>query len=119
MRVVVIDDDEVFLNLIERFLNREGFEVLALRNTVGSVTNAVRAFKPDVVLVDICMPHMPGDALIRLMRREVPDAAYVVLSGCEAARIRRVEAETGADKAFTKSSDLAQLAHIIRSFEDK
>lgn len=117
MRVVVIDDDVVFLNTIERFLKREHFEVLVLRNTIGSVTNRVRAFRPHVVMVDINMPHLPGDALIRLMKREVPEAAYIVLSGLRAAMVRRVEIETGADKSVMKSTNLQQLAHIIRSFE--
>lgn len=118
LRVVVIDDDQVHLNLMERALQREHVDVLVIKSEIGSVTNRAREFKPDVVLVDLCMPHMPGDELIRLMKREIPTAKYIVLSGCsEPTLLRRAQFDTGADLALLKSTKLEQIIHHIKSFD--
>lgn len=118
LRVVVIDDDVQHLELMERNLRREHIDVLTIRNEVGRVTNAVRAFNPDVVLVDLHMPHMPGEKLISLLKREVPHAKYIVFSAADATRLRSVLLATDADLALSKSTDMQQIINHILSFED-
>lgn len=119
MRVVVIDDDEQHLNLMRRHLVREGMEVLAIKNNGCNVTNQVRLFDPDVVLMDLYMPILPGDQLISIMKRDdqVPDAAYIVMSGGDATVLRRVQLTLKIQQALSKSSDLTQITHHIRSYE--
>lgn len=118
MRVVVIDDDVQHLELMERNLRHEHIEVLTIRNEVGRVTNKVRDFKPDVVLVDLHMPHMPGEELLRLLKREVPHAKYIVFSSADATRLRHVMFDTGASLALSKSTDMKQIINHIKSFEN-
>ncbi len=118
MKVAVIDDDPQHLDLMERNLRREHIEVLTIRNEVGRVTNKVREFDPDVVLVDLHMPHMPGEKLISLLKREVPHAKYIVFSAADATRLRAVLLDTGADLALSKSTDMRQIINHIKSFED-
>jgi DNA-binding NarL/FixJ family response regulator len=120
MRVVVIDDDEVYLNLIERRFRLEpDMEILAIKAEIGSVVNKARTFNPDVVLVDLKMPHLYGGHLIPLMKKKenLPRARYIILSGGDATELRRVAKETGADEAFSKSTDLKHLVQLIRSYE--
>lgn len=129
MRVAVIDDDPMQLELFERNLRLEYLDVLALDNSIG-VTNQVRAFKPDVVLIDLNMGRLlPGEQLLRILLREVPQSHYIVFSADDATRLRRVvrevregisdsyDALTRVD-AMSKSSDWKQVVHKIKSFED-
>lgn len=122
MRVVVVDDDQVQLNMMARWLKREDWvdDVLALTNTVG-VVNAVRDFDPDVVLMDLLMPIISGADLLDMMMRpdQVPDACYVVFSGGDAVTLRRVQLATGAELALSKSTPMVQISHHIRSFEGR
>lgn len=128
MRVVVIDDDPMQLELFERNLRHEYLDVLALDNSIG-VTNKVRAFQPHVVLIDLNMGKLlPGEQLLRMLLREVPTSHYLVFSADEATRLRRVVKEVRADldsidgltrvDAMSKSSDWKQVVHKIKSFED-
>jgi DNA-binding NarL/FixJ family response regulator len=123
MRVVFIDDDQLFLNLLERYFSHEpDMEVLAIlsKGALGGLTNMTRAFRPDVVVVDLSMPHIPGRDLIGIMKKpeNLPNAKYVILSGGDASHLRRAELDTGADRAISKSTDLKHLVQLIRSFED-
>jgi len=129
MKVAVIDDDPMQLELFARNLRHEYLDVLALDNSIG-VTNQIRAFKPDVVLIDLNMGNLlPGEQLLKMLLREVPKSYYIVFSADDATRLRRVvrevrealpdsyDALTRVD-AMSKSSDWKQVVHKIKSFED-
>jgi DNA-binding NarL/FixJ family response regulator len=120
--VVVIDDDEQHRNLMERNFKRESWvdAALVLNNEIG-VTNKVRAFDPDVVLVDLNMPYISGQDLLDIMMRDdqVPDAAFVVFSGGDATTLRRVQLATGAELALSKSTPMRQIMNHVRSFENR
>jgi DNA-binding NarL/FixJ family response regulator len=122
MKVVVIDDDEQHRNLMERNFKRESWvdAALVLNNEIG-VTNKVRAFDPDVVLVDLNMPYISGQDLLDIMMRDdqVPDAAFVVFSGGDATTLRRVQLATGAELALSKSTPMRQIMNHVRSFENR
>lgn len=118
MRVAVIDDNAQQLELVTRLLRLEDLDVLPVLGQVGSVTNAVRAYRPDVMLVDLNMPHLPCVDLVRLMRREVPGAVFILFSADTAEHIRRAMLECGAEAALSKSTPIHQVAMKIKSYED-
>ena len=121
MKVAVIDDDQEHLNIMARRLAKEPRveEFLVLKNEVG-VTNKVRLFDPDVVLMDLIMPHISGPELLVVMMRDdqIPDAAYIVFSGGDASMLRRTQLSLGAELALSKSTPLTQVMHHIVSFEN-
>jgi DNA-binding NarL/FixJ family response regulator len=118
LKVAVVDDDPKFLDIVARRLRLADIDVLAVEAHVG-VTNAVRAFKPDVVLIDLhTSAHMPIKQLIDLMRRkdQIPNAEYVIFSSSCAEELRRTQLAVGAKMALLKS-DLKQVVLAIKSFE--
>lgn len=118
LRVAIVDDDEEQLEMYARWLRHADIEVLPIKSEIGSVTNKVAAFKPHVVLVDLNMPHLPGRDLIKLMRSKVPNACYVVFSAENPEQIRRVQLETGANGALSKSTPLRMFVAAIKTYED-
>ena len=77
-RILVVDDDRAFLELAERLLVREGFNVLATDNAKG-VLQLARAARPDLVLLDILMPDLDGWAVLRALKQDPITAAVPVL----------------------------------------
>jgi len=118
LRVALIDDDEQQLEMYSRWLRLHDIDVLTIQSEIGAVTNKVVAFKPHVVLVDLNMPHMPGAQLIRLMRRKLPSARYVVFSAENAEQLRRVQMETGADGSLSKSTSPTMFIAAVKTYED-
>ena len=62
-RILIVDDDRGFLELAERLLVKEGFNVLSTDNPKGALQLA-RAARPDLVLLDILMPDFDGWAVL-------------------------------------------------------
>lgn len=67
-KVVIVDDEHEILNMLERFLKREGYQVSCFNNPVTAI-NALQA-DTDLVLLDIMMPQMNGlDALPKIIEK--------------------------------------------------
>ena len=77
-RILIVDDDRGFLELAERLLLKEGFNVLATDNPKGALQLA-RAARPDVVLLDILMPDFDGWAVLQDLKQDPVTAAVPVL----------------------------------------
>ncbi|MBO0723488.1 MAG: response regulator transcription factor [Blastocatellia bacterium] len=79
IRIVVADDNEDLLNLVIEVLQPE-FEVVAAVRDGQDLLQAVKNFKPDIVIADISMPEMSGiEATMRIVE-EGFEAKIILLS---------------------------------------
>lgn len=118
LRVVIIDDDPQQLEMYSRWLRLSDVDVLPVLSDVDDVTGTVAAFRPHVILVDLILPRVPGSALIRLMRRRIPSAYYIVFSAACAEKLRKAQGESGADAALLKSTPPEMFVRMVKSYED-
>ncbi|MBX3181337.1 MAG: response regulator [Polyangiaceae bacterium] len=113
-RVVVVDDDLHQLRLIERTLEAEGFEVRSTAEPIGA-SNLVRAFQPDIVLLDVNIPALPGDRLLGLIRKVAPAHTRLVLhSSTDQESLRERARKVGADAWIQKNFEGGELASRLR-----
>lgn len=82
VRVLVVDDEPLFVEMIEALLARDArFEVVGTaENGREAVARAV-ALAPDVILMDISMPVMDGVEAVRIIRSRNPEACILMLTG--------------------------------------
>ncbi|WP_449411522.1 response regulator [Methylobacterium komagatae] len=71
--VLLVDDDPAARELLQRFLEREGFQVRTAADGRAGLTLA-RALKPRAILLDVEMPRMDGWAVLHAVRND-PDLA--------------------------------------------
>jgi len=79
-RMLVVDDDAVFAEVLARALTRRGFEVESAAGVVEAVGKA-QQFDPQFAVVDLKMPDGSGLALVEQLRRLSPAMRIVVLTG--------------------------------------
>ncbi len=116
IRVLVVDDDANHLDLTARSLRSYGIEVTASSQPLG-VSNIVRKIEPDVVLLDVNIPALPGDRLLSVARRHAPKGTqFVLYSACDESRLRRLASEVEADGWISKSTEAPQLAKKIEEY---
>lgn len=117
-RVLVIDDDQLFVKLMVHALKQRGHEVeFALDGAMGARTFAASYF--DAVVCDIVMPEQEGVQTIKQMRSDRPDVAIVAISGglnfSHATNIDVLEiaGKLGADVTLKKPFQLSELAAAL------
>ena len=83
MRVVVADDSVLLREGVVRILGEAGFEVVGQAGTGDELLNLVRAFQPEIAVVDIRMPPSYTDEGLRAaqqIRQRYPGVGVLVLS---------------------------------------
>lgn len=79
-KVLVIDDDEEFANLLGLLLAKKGFETqIAFSGAEG--INKAASFKPSVIIQDLMLPDIFGMELLISLKRSSPSSRIIAISG--------------------------------------
>ena len=115
-RVLVVDDDPMQLELVERGLSRDGFEVRGI-TTVNELASQARLFLPDVVLLDVNMPDASGERTIAIARDAAPTARLVLYSAWEESKLRILALQLGADGFISKSESVVAIGRRLQDLQ--
>lgn len=115
-RILVVDDDVGIVEVLRRFLTREGYEVIAAHNGVEALEH-IHTQLPDLILLDITMPKMDGFTTCRKLKEDERTALIPItmLTGLDEHDHRRLGIEAGADDFLTKPFDQITLRARIRT----
>jgi DNA-binding NarL/FixJ family response regulator len=80
MKILLVDDHDLFLGALRALLTASGIEVVGEANDGSEALVKTRLLRPDVVLMDICMPRCSGIEGVRLIKAEFPDIKVVMLT---------------------------------------
>ncbi len=113
MRVLVVDDDPMQLELVERALSRDGFEIRTASD-LGQLAQAAKQHAPDIVLIDVNMPDVTGEQVIAVARDAAPRAKLILYSAWEESRLRSLANKLGADGYLSKSESVIAIGKRLR-----
>ena len=118
VRVVIVDDTYDLRELLRLALTRGGMEVVGEAGDGLAGIEAVQLERPDVVLLDLSMPVMDGLEALPSIRRLVPAAKIIVLSGFGASQMSERALATGADGYLQKGMSLKRILEYVRDIVD-
>ncbi|MEH3122584.1 MAG: response regulator [Sphingomonas phyllosphaerae] len=116
-RVLVVEDNELNLKLFSDLLRAHGFVVEPVRDGREAVERA-RAFAPDLVVMDIQMPHVTGYELLLQLKadaalRHIPVMAVTAYAGREdEERLRAAGADAYVSKPITLARFMAAVTEL-------
>jgi DNA-binding response OmpR family regulator len=113
MKVLVVDDEPKVIDIIQPYLEREGFEVFTAF-TGKEAIRKVEELKPDMVILDWMLPEMSGLDVCRELRKR-SKVAIIMLTAKTEVMDRVIGLEVGADDYLTKPFSLHELLARIRS----
>jgi len=117
MKILVADDDPITRESLEACLKSEGFEVVLAQNGAEAL-QAWKKHRPDLLCLDIMMPHTSGYDVCREVRAVQPAVPILFLSAKSEEIDVVVGFQLGADdfirKPFGKHELLARLRVAIR-----
>ena len=117
--VLLVDDEPALVDVLEKYLRDEGFEVIS----AGDGPSAVELFKrrhPDLVVLDLNLPGFPGTEVLKQVRAE-RDVPVIMLTARVNEVDRVVGLELGADdyvgKPFSPREVVARVKSVLRRTE--
>jgi DNA-binding response OmpR family regulator len=114
MRALVVEDEAKIAAFIRRGLEAEGFSVSVALDGAQAL-QVVRASEVDVVVLDLILPGMPGEEVLRRLREEGSTVPVIVLTAKDAVSDRVANLEAGADDYVVKPFSFAELVARIRA----
>lgn len=98
--VLVVEDEAKLRGFVRAFLEREGLTVTTTGSGAEAITLGLRS-QPDLVVLDLGLPDIPGEEVMRQLRRS-SDVLVLVLTARASERDRIEGLELGADDYLTK-----------------
>lgn len=80
-RVLIIDDEPLVRSALRRQLNSAGLETMEAADGVAGIALAASPIRPDVILLDLSMPGMPGEEVLISLLELRPPIPVIVISG--------------------------------------
>ena len=112
--VLVIDDEAVVRELMQRFLSKEGFRVLTAANGEDGLRLA-REQRPDAVTLDVMMPGMDGWTVLSALMAD-PDLAHIPVIMLTIVDDKRMGYALGASEYLTKPIDRERLIAVLTKY---
>ncbi len=117
LRVVVVDDHELFRRGVVAELG-ESLEVVGEAGTVAGAVEAIRAERPDVVLLDVHLPDGGGQAVIEAVSGETAETRFLAVSVSDSAADVIGLVRAGARGYVTKTITAPELIDAVRRVAD-
>ncbi len=114
LRVLIVDDALFMRNMLKEIFLKAGYEVVGEAGDGLEAVEQYRQLRPDLVTMDIVMPHKSGIEALQDIRKEHPDACIVMCSamGQEALILEAVQA--GARDFIVKPFKEDKVLEVVR-----
>ena len=112
-RVLVVEDEESYSDALAYMLRKEGYEVTVAADGNTALTEFDR-FGPDIVLLDLMLPGLPGTEVCRQIR-QTSSVPVIMVSAKDDEVDKVVGLELGADDYVTKPYSSRELLARIRA----
>ncbi|MGH8378828.1 MAG: response regulator [Gammaproteobacteria bacterium] len=114
MRVMLVDNNALFLNTLAELLTRKrGIQVVGQAINGDDGLRLAAKLKPDVVIVDLAMPHMTGLEIAQRLKSQVQAPRVVILTLYDEPEYREHARRAGADAYVAKSAVYADLVPLL------
>lgn len=120
MKFYIVDDDINVIRILSNVIEKNNsFEI------VGSATNGEKAFKeiivmkPNIVLVDLLMPIMDGNTLVKELKAINPQLSFIMISQVLDSQLRSESYESGIEFFITKPINKIEVERVVSRVAEK
>jgi DNA-binding NarL/FixJ family response regulator len=119
LRILIADDHDLIRRGLKTLLEAQpGWKVCAEASKGPEAVNKTEELRPDVVVIDVCMPELNGIEATRQIRKVSPRTEVLVLSVHHSERLIQEVLDAGARGFIVKSDSDSDLVRAIRALEN-
>lgn len=107
-KIMICDDDEGILDITGLLLESYGYQV-ALEPNSALLLPRISLEKPDLLLIDIWMPQLMGDEIVRILKKDRETSRIPIIMFSASRESKRIACEAGADDYIAKPFNIEDL----------
>ena len=113
--ILIVDDNEGVRSSLMRILEKDrGFRVVGEAGDGSAALELARALSPDLILMDLAMPHVDGLEATRRIKAEQPETKVIIFTRYQDDAYRQAATRSGADAFLPKGIRVPELLATIR-----
>jgi DNA-binding response OmpR family regulator len=116
-KILIVDDDRAIADLLALELKDLGYETDYTGDGYDAL-NKVRAFKPDLLILDVMLPKMDGFKICRLLKfdRQFSKMPIILFTSLSEEENKQTGVDVGADAYFPKPFEMDKLLLKVKEF---
>ncbi|MFW5418457.1 response regulator transcription factor [Nocardiopsis sp. CNT-189] len=114
MAILVVEDEQGIVSFVRRGLESAGHQVLVASDGIDGLAMAL-ASDVELVVLDLGLPGLPGEELLRRLRKRRPSVPVIVLTAKDAVSDRVANLDAGADDYMVKPFSVNELLARVRA----
>ena len=117
-KILIVDDKESNIDILGGLLEESGYTNLESTTDPRQVVSLFRSFEPDLILLDLMMPHLSGFEVMDLLKDEIPPNTYlpILVLTADITIESKIQALSGGAKDFlSKPFDIYEVRLRIKN----
>jgi DNA-binding response OmpR family regulator len=116
-KILIVDDDYLITGLMESLVTMDKHEAIIVNNSPEAMDVALET-EPDLITLDLMMPHLSGYDLCTLLRAnpKFKRTPIIIISAKEDTQSREKAFQVGATEYITKPFDIDHFLKTIKKF---
>ena len=116
-KIMIVDDEDLVLRVVRRFLSADGYTSFVTLTDPRQALEVIDREQPDVVLLDIMMPHITGLDLLKVRQKtnSLQHIPFIILSANSENQTKREALKLGATDFLGKPVDPSDLTVRVQN----
>lgn len=116
-KIMIVDDEQLVIRVVRRFLSSDGYENFITLTDPREALETIDREHPDVVLLDIMMPHITGLDLLKVRQQTttLQHIPFIILSANSEKQIKQDALQLGATDFLSKPVDPSDLVLRVQN----
>jgi CheY-like chemotaxis protein len=113
--ILICDDDEMLKEITTVILEQKGYKVTTMESS-AQLLETVQNLQPDLILMDLMVPPIGGEAAVKLLKENSRTNAIPILVFSGNLEIEQISKRIDADGFIKKPFEISELERIIDAF---
>ena len=113
-KILIVEDDVAFCQMLETFLTKKGYEVNA-SHTGNDALAKIKSNNYDIVLTDVRLPDRDGNEILQILKEEHPGTKVILMTGYAEVNLAVDAIKTGAFDYISKPINPEKMLQIVKS----
>jgi DNA-binding NarL/FixJ family response regulator len=114
-RLLIADDNPPLRYLLRSLLEQQGYEICGEAEDGLQAIDLAKQLKPDLILLDACMPKLGGPQVASVLKRMVPKTRIILFTFFDDTIGKELAAAAGVDLVLSKADGMAKLLPSVQS----
>ena len=110
--ILIVDDQEMMRDMIEKILSREGYRLLAAEDGMHAL-EILKDEKVDLIISDLKMPRMDGFELLKQVKENYPEIGVIIMTAFGDTYTVKDALLLGADEYITKPFKAYEISLVV------